>query len=210
MGWSARCAPRPATLSRVETQGRSPVFVGRVARPRPCPSLRFACGTPTSPRISVISNRTHDSGSEAGSWRHGAPRLPLRRHQFGNWAHQLGDGRALTLGHVDTEAGPIEVQLKGAGRTPYSRRGDGRAVLRSSLREYLCSEAMHHLGADLAGLVLCTTGEDVRRDMALYDGRPAMEPGAIVARTAPSFVRFGSFQMLAADGDADALRALMQ
>ena len=131
-------------------------------------------------------------------------------HQFGNWAHQLGDGRALTLGHVDAAGGPIEVQLKGAGRTPYSRRGDGRAVLRSSLREYLCSEAMHHLGVPTSrALSLCTTGEDVRRDM-FYDGRPAMEPGAIVARTAPSFVRFGSFQMLAADGDANALRALMQ
>lgn len=130
-------------------------------------------------------------------------------HQFGNWAHQLGDGRALTLGHVRSPSGLVEVQLKGAGRTPYSRRGDGRAVLRSSLREYVCSEAMHHLGVPTSrALSLCTTGEDVRRDM-FYDGRPAMEPGAIVARTAPSFVRFGSFQMLAADGDADALRALM-
>ena len=64
-------------------------------------------------------------------------------HQFGNWAHQLGDGRALTLGHVDAASGPIEVQLKGAGRTPYSRRGDGRAVLRSSLREYLCSSLLY-------------------------------------------------------------------
>lgn len=131
-------------------------------------------------------------------------------HQFGNWAHQLGDGRALTLGHVRSLAGLVEVQLKGAGRTPYSRRGDGRAVLRSSLREYLCSEAMHHLGVPTSrALSLCTTGEDVRRDM-FYDGRPAMEPGAIVARTAPSFVRFGSFQMLAADGDADVFRALME
>ena len=130
-------------------------------------------------------------------------------HQFGNWAHQLGDGRALTLGHVSAASGLTEVQLKGAGRTPYSRRGDGRAVLRSSLREYLCSEAMHHLGVPTSrALSLCTTGEDVRRDM-FYDGRPAMEPGAIVARTALSFVRFGSFQMLAADGDEDVLRALM-
>ena len=132
-------------------------------------------------------------------------------HQFGTWAGQLGDGRALSLGHAHSgKKGLVEVQLKGAGVTPYSRRGDGRAVLRSSLREYLCSEAMHHLGVPTSrALSLCTTGEDVRRDM-FYDGRPAMEPGAVVARTAPSFIRFGSFQMLAADGDADALRALMQ
>ena len=154
-------------------------------------------------------SRTHDSGSEAGSWRACSPRPPVRRPPIRNWAHQLGDGRALTLGHVDAAGGPIEVQLKGAGRTPYSRRGDGRAVLRSSLREYLCSEAMHHLGVPTSRALSLCTGEDVRRDM-FYDGRPAMEPGAIVARTAPSFVRFGSFQMLAADGDANALRALMQ
>ena len=67
-------------------------------------------------------------------------------HQFGQWAGQLGDGRALLLGEVDTPAGPREIQLKGSGRTPYSRRGDGRAVLRSSIREFLCSEAMHALG----------------------------------------------------------------
>ncbi len=131
-------------------------------------------------------------------------------HQFGNWAHQLGDGRAITLGHIASEEGPVEIQLKGAGRTPYSRHGDGRAVLRSSLREYLCSEAMHHLGVPSSrALALCTTGEEVRRDM-FYDGRPAMEPGAIIVRTAPSFVRFGSFQILTADGDETALRALME
>lgn len=130
-------------------------------------------------------------------------------HQFGHWAHQLGDGRALSLGHLQTEDGLIEVQLKGAGRTPYSRRGDGRAVLRSSLREFLCSEAMHHLGVPTSrALALCGTGESVRRDM-FYDGRPALEPGAILVRTAPSFLRFGSFQMLAADGAYDAIRALL-
>ena len=130
-------------------------------------------------------------------------------HQFGSWAGQLGDGRALSLGHVRGEAGWTEVQLKGAGRTPYSRRGDGRAVLRSSLREYLCSEAMHHLGVPTSrALALCTTGESVRRDM-FYDGHPSLEPGAVVTRTAPSFVRFGSFQILAADGAETALRRLM-
>jgi uncharacterized protein YdiU (UPF0061 family) len=130
-------------------------------------------------------------------------------HQFGTWVGQLGDGRALSLGHVEGACGWTEVQLKGAGRTPYSRQGDGRAVLRSSLREYLCSEAMHHLRVPTSrALSLCTTGESVPRDM-FYDGRPAMEQGAIVARTAPSFLRFGSFQILASDGDDVALRGLI-
>ena len=100
------------------------------------------------------------------------------------------------------------LQLKGAGRTPYSRGADGLAVLRSSVREFLCSEAMHHLGIPtIRALSLCLTGEQVLRDM-FYDGNPAHEPGAIVCRVAPSFVRFGSFQILAADQEHDLLRAL--
>ncbi|MEC7364922.1 MAG: protein adenylyltransferase SelO family protein, partial [Candidatus Thermoplasmatota archaeon] len=101
-------------------------------------------------------------------------------HQFGNWAGQLGDGRAITLGEVDTGEGVLEMQLKGSGKTPYSRFADGRAVLRSSIREFLCSEAMHHLGVPTTrALSLVTTGEEVMRDV-MYDGRPAPEPGAIV------------------------------
>src|ERR1043165_3594474 len=102
-------------------------------------------------------------------------------HQFGNWAGQLGDGRAITLGEVKNGRGEYwEVQLKGAGPTPYSRRADGRAVLRSSLREFLCSEAMHALGIPTTrALSLVLTGEDVVRDI-LYDGNPRPEPGAIV------------------------------
>jgi uncharacterized protein YdiU (UPF0061 family) len=132
-------------------------------------------------------------------------------HQFGTWAGQLGDGRAITLGEVVTTAGETwELQLKGAGPTPYSRRADGRAVLRSSLRELVCSEAMHHLGVPTTrALSLVTTGEPVQRDL-LYDGHPAYEPGAVVCRVAPSFLRFGSYEIHAARGDHDTLRRLVR
>ncbi|MBC8413118.1 YdiU family protein, partial [bacterium] len=102
-------------------------------------------------------------------------------HQFGSWAGQLGDGRAINLGEVVNKEGNRWVlQLKGAGPTPYSRRGDGFAVLRSSIREFLCSEAMYHLGIPTTrALSLVTTGDQVIRDM-FYDGHPEPEPGAIV------------------------------
>ena len=130
-------------------------------------------------------------------------------HQFGNWAGQLGDGRAMTLGEaVGADGTAWELQLKGAGPTPYSRSGDGRAVLRSSLREFICSEAMHHLGVPTTrALSLVLTGDSVVRDM-FYDGNARPEPGAIVCRVAPSFVRFGSFEILAAQGDVASLRRL--
>ncbi|MFO0562117.1 MAG: YdiU family protein [Polyangiales bacterium] len=123
-------------------------------------------------------------------------------HQFGNWANQLGDGRAITLGEVENARGERwELQLKGAGRTPYSRGADGRAVLRSSLRELVCSEAMHHLGVPTTrALSLVLTGDMVERDM-FYDGNPQLEPGAITCRVAPSFVRFGNFEIHAYRGD---------
>ena len=108
-------------------------------------------------------------------------------HQFGVWAGQLGDGRALWLGEMDTPAGSMELQLKGAGRTPYSRMGDGRAVLRSSIREYLCSEAMAALGIPTTR-ALCITGS------ALPVRRETMETAAVVTRVAPSFIRFGHFE----------------
>ena len=130
-------------------------------------------------------------------------------HQFGNWAGQLGDGRAITLGEVETSEGSFELQLKGSGRTPYSRFADGRAVLRSSIREFLCSEAMHHLGVPTTrALSLVTTGEEVVRDI-MYDGRPAPEPGAIVCRVSESFIRFGSFQIHSMMGDISTLRILV-
>jgi len=119
-------------------------------------------------------------------------------HQFGVWAGQLGDGRAIMLG--ETEGG-LEVQFKGAGRTPYSRGGDGRAVLRSSIREFLCSEAMHGLGIPTTR-ALSVTGSDAR----VFREEP--ESAAVVARVAPSFIRFGHFEHFAANQREDELRAL--
>ncbi|MDD2685401.1 MAG: YdiU family protein [Gallionella sp.] len=131
-------------------------------------------------------------------------------HQFGNWAGQLGDGRAISLGEsVNSQGERWELQLKGAGITPYSRRADGRAVLRSSIREFLCSEAMFHLGVPTTrALSLISTGDVVRRDM-FYDGNPRDEMGAVVCRVAPSFTRFGHFEILAAQGEMTLLRQLV-
>ena len=130
-------------------------------------------------------------------------------HQFGQWAGQLGDGRAIVLGDLLAPDGlRHEIQLKGAGLTPYSRHADGRAVLRSSLREFICSEAMHHLGIPTTrALALVGTGETVLRDM-FYDGHPQAESGAIVTRVAPSFLRFGNFEIFAARDDIERLRLL--
>ena len=131
-------------------------------------------------------------------------------HQFGNWAGQLGDGRAINLGETVNGRGERwTLQLKGAGPTPYSRGADGLAVLRSSLREFLCSEAMHHLGVPTTrALSLVVTGEEVVRDI-LYDGHPAPEPGAVVCRVAPSFTRFGHFEILSARGELALLRRFL-
>ncbi|HSD18066.1 MAG TPA: YdiU family protein [Thermomonas sp.] len=130
-------------------------------------------------------------------------------HQFGHWAGQLGDGRAISLGEALLPDGQRrELQLKGAGPTPYSRSADGRAVLRSSIREFLCSETMHHLGIPTTrALSLVGTGEGVVRDM-FYDGHPQVEAGAIVCRVAPSFLRFGHFELPAMRGDIELLRRL--
>jgi serine/tyrosine/threonine adenylyltransferase len=131
-------------------------------------------------------------------------------HQFGHWAGQLGDGRAITLGEVVTRQGArYEMQIKGAGATPYSRTADGRAVLRSSVREFLCSEAMHHLGIPTTrALCLVATGEEVVRDM-FYDGHPRAEPGAVVCRVAPSFIRFGNFELPTSRDDLPLLERLI-
>ena len=122
-------------------------------------------------------------------------------HQFGVWAGQLGDGRALWLGEIDTPSGAMELQLKGSGLTPYSRMGDGRAVLRSSIREFLCSEAMHGLGIPTTR-ALCVTGS------ALPVRREEIETAALVTRVAPSFIRFGHFEHFAHHDQHDALRRL--
>ena len=124
-------------------------------------------------------------------------------HQFGVWAGQLGDGRALLLGEIDTPAGPMEVQLKGSGLTPYSRMGDGRAVLRSSIREFLGSEAMHGLGIPTTrALAVVGSPQPVRRE--------TIETAAVVTRVAPSFLRFGHFEHFAhTANDVDSLRRLL-
>lgn len=108
-------------------------------------------------------------------------------HQFGVWAGQLGDGRAILLGEMSGPEGTLELQLKGAGATPYSRMGDGRAVLRSSIREFLCSEAMAALGIPTSrALAVAGSDQGVMRE--------TVETAAVVTRLAPSFVRFGSFE----------------
>ena len=123
-------------------------------------------------------------------------------HQFGVWAGQLGDGRALLLGDIQTPLGPREIQLKGAGPTPYSRRGDGRAVLRSSIREFLCSEAMHGLGlATTRALALVSSDAPVWRE--------TQETAAVVTRVSPSFIRFGHFEHFAAADRRTELQQLL-
>lgn len=129
-------------------------------------------------------------------------------HQFGQWAGQLGDGRAINLFEINHHHQQLAFQLKGAGETPYSRNADGLAVLRSSIREHLCSEAMFHLGVPTTrSLSLISTGDAVLRDM-MYDGHPEYEKGAIVCRVAPSFIRFGNFELLASRNDIDNLKIL--
>lgn len=125
-------------------------------------------------------------------------------HQFGVWAGQLGDGRAILLGDLPAEAGAtgrMELQLKGAGKTPYSRMGDGRAVLRSSIREFLCSEAMAALGIPTTRALVVTGSQ--QRVM-----RESLETAAVVTRMAPSFVRFGSFEHWHYRDRQDELRTL--
>jgi uncharacterized protein YdiU (UPF0061 family) len=123
-------------------------------------------------------------------------------HQFGHFVPQLGDGRAILLGEVRNRAGQLwDVQLKGAGITPYSRDGDGRAVLRSSIREYLCSEAMHGLGIPTSR-ALCIVGSDEE----VY--RERIETAAVLTRLAPSHVRFGSFEVFFSRGQHEQIATL--
>jgi uncharacterized protein YdiU (UPF0061 family) len=191
----------------------SPVRPTPVAAPRLrawSPEVAEPLGLPASPSAEeaaeiarVLSGNVVVEGMAPRADRYGG-------HQFGNWAGQLGDGRAIALGEVvDADGTNQTLQLKGAGPTPYSRTADGRAVLRSSVREFLCSEAMHHLGVPTTrALSLVTTGDQVVRDM-FYDGHPAPEPGAIVCRVAPSFTRFGTFELPASLGEQDLLRQLV-
>ncbi|MGE8226814.1 MAG: protein adenylyltransferase SelO [Stenotrophomonas sp.] len=165
--------------------------------------LGFDAATVTSPEfVEVFGGNALFAGMQPWAANYGG-------HQFGHWAGQLGDGRAISLGELLASGKRWELQLKGAGPTPYSRGADGRAVLRSSLREFLCSEAMHHLGVPTTrALSLVGTGEPVMRDM-FYDGHPQAEPGAVVCRVAPSFIRFGTFELPSARGDVALLRQLV-
>ncbi|MCG8529477.1 MAG: protein adenylyltransferase SelO family protein, partial [Desulfovibrionales bacterium] len=162
---------------------------------------RELLSNPTTPQI--LSGNHLPKGMDPFAMAYGG-------HQFGVWAGQLGDGRAINLGEVLTPKGQRwMLQLKGAGPTPYSRTADGLAVLRSSIREFLCSEAMYHLGIPTTrALSLVLTGDLVERDM-FYNGHPKMEPGAVVCRLSPSFTRFGSFQLPASRGDTALLKNLL-
>jgi uncharacterized protein YdiU (UPF0061 family) len=164
--------------------------------------LGIARPAQTGPAVEILGGNRIAGGMHPYAARYGG-------HQFGHWAGQLGDGRAITLGEVTAIDGTRhELQLKGAGKTPYARTADGRAVLRSSLREFLCSEAMYYLGVPTTrALSLVATGEMVIRDM-FYDGNPAPEPGAVVCRVSPSFIRFGNFQIHAAHNELETLKRL--
>jgi uncharacterized protein YdiU (UPF0061 family) len=187
-----RVAPTPVAAPKLLAWSDATGALLGIARP----------SSPTGLEAEVLGGNRVLAGMQPYAARYGG-------HQFGHWAGQLGDGRAMTLAETLGPNGQrYELQLKGAGRTPYSRTADGRAVLRSSVREFLCSEAMHWLGVPTTrALSLVGTGDAVVRDM-FYDGNPQAEPGAVVCRVAPSFVRFGNFEILAAHGELDNLRRL--
>ena len=132
-------------------------------------------------------------------------------HQFGSWAGQLGDGRAILLGeYINAKGERWELQLKGSGKTPYSRFGDGRAVLRSSVREFLCSEAMYHLGIPTSrAAALVVSDDEVVRDI-FYDGHAKMERCAVVLRLASTWFRIGSLQILSAHAEIPELKKLLK
>ncbi len=182
------------------------------ARVQPTPLLQPAQLIHFNPAAAALLNLDPATAAETGfadifSGRQplpGADPVAMRYagHQFGHYVAQLGDGRAMVLGETTTAAGERwEIQLKGAGQTPYSRDGDGRAVLRSTIREYLCSEAMHGLGIPTTR-ALCITGTDDE----VY--REQIETAAVLTRLAPSHVRFGSFELFFYNNLHDELRAL--
>ncbi len=187
-----RVEPTPVTAPRLLAWSDAAGEMLGIARP----------GSASGPAVETLGGNRVLPGMEPYAARYGG-------HQFGSWAGQLGDGRAITLAVVvGPDGARRDLQLKGAGPTPYSRTADGRAVLRSSVREFLCSEAMHHLGVPTTrALSLVGTGDAVVRDM-FYDGHPRPEPGAIVCRVSPTFVRFGNFEILAASGENDLLKRL--
>ncbi len=205
--------PEPAPTRRRQVSGAA----YSVAQPTPTAAPETLCWSAEVAELLGLSEAVCESADFAAVFsgnrvpKGAAPfAMVYGGHQFGNWAGQLGDGRAMALGEViDINGDHQTLQLKGAGPTPYSRTADGRAVLRSSIREFLCSEAMFHLGIPTTrALSLVATGDAVVRDM-LYDGNPAPEPGAVVCRVAPSFTRFGNFQLPAARDDLALLRQMV-
>ena len=175
----------------------------------PLPQVRWAAHSPDVAQLLGLPGdwMTHAGMLEALSGGSALPGMqPLASvysgHQFGVWAGQLGDGRAIYLGELQTPHSSLEIQLKGAGPTPYSRRADGRAVLRSSVREFLCSEAMAALGIPTTrALSLVDSPQPVRRE--------EIETAAVLTRVAPSFVRFGHFEHFASLGDLESLKTLL-
>jgi uncharacterized protein YdiU (UPF0061 family) len=174
-----------------------PAFYTRL-KPTPVPAPYLVCASPSAAALIDLDPAEFDTEDfvQAFAGNRGLPRsAPLAAvysgHQFGVWAGQLGDGRAILLGDVPAHDTPrpavMELQLKGAGLTPYSRMGDGRAVLRSSIREFLCSEAMAALGIPTTR-ALSVVGSD------MLVMRETPETSAIATRMSPSFVRFGSFE----------------
>jgi serine/tyrosine/threonine adenylyltransferase len=188
----SRVTPTPASAPRLLAWSENCAALLGIARPK----------GDKGPDVEILAGSRLAETMQPYAARYGG-------HQFGVWAGQLGDGRAITLGELAPRPGQRwELQLKGAGLTPYSRTADGRAVLRSSIREFLCSEAMHFLGVPTTrALSLVETGDTVIRDM-FYDGNAQPEPGAVVCRVAPSFVRFGNFEIHASFGERDLLQSL--
>lgn len=176
------------------------------ATPVRAPAL-FAFNAPLAQSLGIADGADHSALAQVFSGNATPPgAAPLAQlyagHQFGGFSPQLGDGRALLLGEVATEAGRVDIQLKGSGPTPYSRMGDGRAWVGPVIREYLMSEAMAALGVPTTrALAAVTTGEQVLRE----DGPM---PGAILTRVAASHIRVGTFQVFAARADRDALQRL--
>jgi serine/tyrosine/threonine adenylyltransferase len=194
-------------------------FYSRVS-PRVCTSPRLVAWSSDTAKLLGLGDQSgvinSDEENSYASLLTGNALLPGMKpfamcyggHQFGHWAGQLGDGRAIGLGEIISADQSWALQLKGAGLTPYSRTADGFAVLRSSIREYLCSEAMHHLGIPTTrALSLVLTGDSVVRDM-FYDGHPKPEPGAVVCRVSKAFIRFGSFEIFSSRGDKTRLKEL--